>query len=54
MHKGRHWGVGLGGFGCREGFWEEAHGRVHDRAQKIRASKSVPEAKGVKTIMSAN
>ena len=30
------WAVGAGGFGCREGCWEEA--RVHDRALKIGAS----------------
>ena len=34
VHKGMHWGVGIGGFGCGKGCWEE----VHDRALKIRAS----------------
>ena len=38
MHKGRCWGVEVGGFRYREGCWEEAHALVHDRAQEIMAS----------------
>ena len=36
--QGKAHGVGVGGFGCREGSWVEAHARVHDRALKIRSS----------------
>ena len=37
VHKDMRWEVGAGGFGCREGCWEQAHARVRDIAQKIKA-----------------
>ena len=31
-HKGRRWGIWIGGFRYKEGCWERAHAQAHDGA----------------------